>query len=67
LQFSEANWGPVLKGYLDSIDNITDEKWQNILAGAQEFMESEADVIEIESSDESEVDGRGNILPSSPL
>jgi hypothetical protein len=67
LQFSEANWGPVLKRYLDLIDNITDKKWQKILAKAQEFMEAEADIIEIKSSDESEVDGHGNILLSLPM
>jgi hypothetical protein len=67
-KFTELQWGPVLNRYLPSIDKITSAKWEKILANAREFMEPEPEVIEIDSSDESEleVDGRGNITPSSP-
>jgi hypothetical protein len=51
-----------------SLDNITNVKWQKLLAKAQHFMEPEDEVIEIDSSDDgsSTIDERGNIAPSSP-
>jgi hypothetical protein len=64
--FTEARWGPVLRRYLPSVDKIDDIKWEKILLAAQEYMEPEAETIEIDSSDESDSDERGNIVPSSP-
>jgi hypothetical protein len=65
-QFSEAHWGPALKKYAASVNKISDAKWQNILVVAHGYMEPEAETIEIDSSDDSDLDERANIAASSP-
>jgi hypothetical protein len=66
-QFSEAQWGPILKKYSQSIEKISNTKWQKILDVAQTYMQPESKTIEIDSSDsDSDLDERGNIAPLSP-
>jgi hypothetical protein len=65
-QFSEAHWGSALKKYTSSVNNISEEKWQKILNAAHDYMEPEAETIEINSSDDSDLDERANIVASSP-
>jgi hypothetical protein len=65
-QFSKIHWGPLLRWYLRSIDRISNAKWLRILAQAKIFVEPEPEPIEIDSSEESDMDEHGNIAPSSP-